>query len=184
VTEPASVTDLGLERLVRIEERIGAAEGSGLRARWEFGHELLAARDGKGRLPNGWVKAIAERTRCHRVELQRRMKFAERFPSEEELAHAVSQFGSWHLRLDWRYHDDKGRISPWRPVELDHVAIIVDVIADNENYLYPPPAAGGAYVFRFVKTALRDGWSKARHDLHLQRMQKDMRRCGETLPLA
>jgi hypothetical protein len=83
------------------------------------------------------------------------------------------------LRLDWRYSDQDGRISPWRPVELDHVALIVDVIADNENYLYPPPAAGGAYVVRFVRTAFKDGWRTARHDLHLQRMQKDLRQCGE-----
>ena len=79
------------------------------------------------------------------------------------------------LRLDWRYHDDQGRISPWRPVELDHVALIVDAIADNENVLYPLPASGGAYVWRFVRTAFKDGWHKARHDLHLQRMCKDMR---------
>jgi hypothetical protein len=86
--------------------------------------------------------------------------------------------GPGDLRLDWRYSDDEGRISPWRPVELDHVALIVDVIADNENYLYPPPAAGGAYVVRFVRTAFKEGWRKARHDLHLQRMQKDLRQCG------
>lgn len=112
--------------------------------------------------------------------------------SEERRFHAGDEFhippmdyrcvsgkkGPGDVRFDWRWHDTEGRISPWRPVELDHVALIVDVIADNENYLYPPPAAGGAYVFRFVKTALKEGWRKARHDLHLQRMQKDMRRCA------
>src|SRR5262249_35000282 len=41
--------------------------------------------------------------------------------------------GAQDLRLDWRYSDDQGRISPWRPVELDHVALILDAIADNEN---------------------------------------------------
>jgi hypothetical protein len=83
------------------------------------------------------------------------------------------------LRLDWRYSDDDGRISPWRPVELDHVALILDAIADNENILYPPPASGGAYVTRFVRTVFREGWCKARTELHLQRMQKDMRARGE-----
>jgi hypothetical protein len=87
--------------------------------------------------------------------------------------------GTGDLRLDWRYNDDCGRVSPWRPVELDHVALILDAIADNENYLYPPPAAGGAYVTRFVRTTFREGWSKARAELHLQRMQKDMRARGE-----
>jgi N6-adenosine-specific RNA methylase IME4 len=95
LTELASVADLGIERLVRIEERIGAAEGSGLRGRWEFGHELLAARDGKGRLPNGYLKAITERTGTGRSELQFRARFAERYPTEEELCNAITQFGSW-----------------------------------------------------------------------------------------
>ena len=80
--------------------------------------------------------------------------------------------GADDLRLDWRWNDE-GRISPWRPAELDHVALIVDAIADNENYLYPPPAAGGDKVRRFVMTALREGWRKARHDLHLERKERD-----------
>lgn len=96
MTELAAVADLGIERLARIEERIGAAEDSGLRARWEFGHELLAARDGKGRLPNGYLKAVSERTGVARGELQRRTRFAERFPTEDELCHAMTQFGSWY----------------------------------------------------------------------------------------
>jgi hypothetical protein len=76
------------------------------------------------------------------------------------------------LRLDWRWATD------WRPVELDHVALILDAIADNENVLYPPPAAGGAKVWRFAMTAFRQGWRKARHDLHLERMRHDERRAG------
>lgn len=96
MTELAEVADIGIERLVRIEERIGTAEGSGLRARWEFGHELLAARDGKGRLPNGYLKAITERTGVSRQELGYRALFAERFPTEEQLTNAVGQFKSWH----------------------------------------------------------------------------------------
>ena len=92
----AEVADLGIERLVRIEERIGTAEDSGLRARWEFGHELLAARDGKGRLPNGYLKTVSERTGVGRVEMKFRAQFAGRYPTEDELSNAVSQFGSWH----------------------------------------------------------------------------------------
>lgn len=86
--------------------------------------------------------------------------------------------GPGDLRLEWRWND-AGRVSPWRPVELDHVALIVDAIADNENYLYPFPYSGGDKVRRFVMTALRDGWRTARHDLHLERMQKDLRE-GDT----
>jgi hypothetical protein len=95
VTETAAVADLGIERLVRIEERIGNAEGSGLRARWEFGRELLGQRDGKGRLPNGRLKAVAELTGASRTELTYRMQFAERYPDETQLLNAIEQFGSW-----------------------------------------------------------------------------------------
>jgi hypothetical protein len=83
--------------------------------------------------------------------------------------------GSKHpddLRLDWRWTTE------WRPVELDHVALIVDAIADNENVLYPPPAAGGAKVVQFVIAALRHGWRTARHDLHLERARRQERDAG------
>lgn len=70
------------------------------------------------------------------------------------------------LRLDWRYCGD------WQPVVLDHVALIVDMIADNENILYPPPAAGGDYVRRYVIKALREGWRAAVVELHTQRARK------------
>lgn len=73
------------------------------------------------------------------------------------------------LRLDWRY------IGEWRPVELDHVGLIVDAVADNENVLYPPPAKGGAKVYAFLCTALREGWRKARTVLHEERANKDER---------
>lgn len=93
-TEPA-VVDLGVERLVHIEKRITTAEEGGLRARWEFGHELLAARDGKGRLPNGFMTAVVERTGVSRRELSYRSQFAERFPTEDELCNALHSYRSW-----------------------------------------------------------------------------------------
>lgn len=90
------VAELDVARIVALEERITAAEGNGLRARWEFGHELLAKRDGKGRLPNGYLARICDETGAHIREVNRRMQFASAFPTEQELGHAVSTFGSWH----------------------------------------------------------------------------------------
>jgi len=95
VTELAVVTDLGIERLVRIEERISGAEDTGLRARWEFGHELLAARDGKGRLPNHYLADVIKRTGASRTELKYRAEFAQRYPTEEEMVTAVTNCRSW-----------------------------------------------------------------------------------------
>jgi len=90
-----AVIDLGLARLVHLEHRIGGAETEGLRARWEFGHELLRARDGKGRLPNRYLTTVVEQTGASRSELKYRMQFAERFPTESELANALADCRSW-----------------------------------------------------------------------------------------
>ncbi len=84
-----------LARFARLEERIGESESTGLRARWEFGREMLALRDGKGRLPNGFLTTLAERTGASLTELTKRQQFAQRFPSEDELRNAITKFGSW-----------------------------------------------------------------------------------------
>lgn len=88
--------DLGIERLVHIDQRIDANESDALRARWEFGHQMLAARDGAGRLPNGYLAALVERTGKSRSELGHRVRFAAKFPTEGELSNALDSFGtSW-----------------------------------------------------------------------------------------
>lgn len=92
----AAIADFDIERLVHIDKQIDENESTALQARWEFGRQMLAARDGAGRLPNGYLTRLVERTGKGRVELSRRARFAERFPTEDELCHAVTQFGSWH----------------------------------------------------------------------------------------
>lgn len=91
-----AVANLSLARLVKIEQRIAGAEDTGLRARWEFGRDLLAARDGKGRLPNGYLALVVEETQASRAEINHRMRFAERFATEEELSNALDSYRSWH----------------------------------------------------------------------------------------
>lgn len=95
-----AVVDLGVERLVRIEARIGGAESEGLRARWEFGRELLAERDGKGRLPNGRLTEVCQQVGASRTEVTKRIQFAERFVDEGQLRNAVTKFGSWHAIVE------------------------------------------------------------------------------------
>lgn len=91
-----AIVELDIERLVRIDQRIDGHEGAALRDRWEFGRQMLAARDGAGRLPNGYLADLVERTGKSRTELARRIRFADRYPTEDELCHAVTQFRSWH----------------------------------------------------------------------------------------
>lgn len=86
--------DLTIERLVHIDARIDANESDALRARWEFGRQMLAARDGMGRLPNGYLSALTERTGKSRSELKYRAQFAETY-DEDELANALALSPSW-----------------------------------------------------------------------------------------
>lgn len=81
--------------LVDLDARIDGAENDGIRARWEFGKQLLTERKGK-QLPPGRLDAVARLIEKSREEVTRRMTFALRFPSEEEVSHAVTNFGSWH----------------------------------------------------------------------------------------
>jgi N6-adenosine-specific RNA methylase IME4 len=92
VTEPVA---LDIERLVRIDQQIDQNESTALRGRWEFGHQMLAARDGAGRLPNRYLAQLVERTGKSRRELAYRAQFAETYATEEELCTAVHSFQSW-----------------------------------------------------------------------------------------
>jgi N6-adenosine-specific RNA methylase IME4 len=91
----AEVADLNIERLVHIDRRIDENESTALRARWEFGQEMLAVRDGAGRLPNGYLAQLVERTGKSRAELKYRAQFAATYSSEPELANALANCESW-----------------------------------------------------------------------------------------
>lgn len=83
------------DEFVVIDRKIDKNESTALRARWEFGQLMLAARGGDGRLPNGFLADLVERTGKSRSELKYRMQFAEKHPTEEELANALANFTSW-----------------------------------------------------------------------------------------
>lgn len=90
-----SAVDIGLKRFVKLDKQVDAAEGDGIRARWEFGKALLAERRGK-LLPRGRLDEICTAIGKSRSELQYRMQFAYRHATERELSNAVRQYGSWH----------------------------------------------------------------------------------------
>lgn len=76
------------------------------------------------------------------------------------------------LRIEWCINGE------WRPISLDSVFLIVDMIAENEDVLYPPRndgrgPLGGEMVIRAVKTARIRGWRKAVAELHEQRARKN-----------
>ena len=67
--------------------------------------------------------------------------------------------GEVDLVLQWRH------VAPWQSVTLDHVALVLDMVAENEDVaLFPPRLGfkGNAYVVEFAKRAIRDGHGPAR----------------------
>lgn len=84
-----------MDDLLDLDRRIDALEGDALRDRWEFGRLMLAARDGAGRLPNGYLSALVDKTGKSRSELKYRAIFASQCPTEAELVTAVTSYQSW-----------------------------------------------------------------------------------------
>jgi hypothetical protein len=129
--------DLG--PLLRIEVRIAAAEGDGIRARWESGRELLTQRVGK-QLPKGLQDQLVATTGTSARELRYRMAFAERYRTEDEVGTAVQTCKSWtelrrgparskpvkRKRLGWTL----GALAKARSV---HVAPLIARLKDGER---------------------------------------------------
>lgn len=86
---------MSVEIYVVLDKRVDEAEGDGIMARWEFGRELLTERVGK-QLLAGRLDEVAKVIGKSRREVQRRVEFAEDYPTEEKVRHAVTHFGSWH----------------------------------------------------------------------------------------
>lgn len=95
MTAPAAIVRLDVRLFATLDRKVDQAEGEGIHARWEFGRELLKRRVGK-QLPKGLLAEITAETGKTERELQRRMRLAERFPTAQEVRHAVTDFDSWH----------------------------------------------------------------------------------------
>ena len=66
-----------------------------LRDRWEHGRMMLAERNGKKNLPNGRMPELVAATGCSQPELNFRIRFAERYSTEDELCRGLQSFTSW-----------------------------------------------------------------------------------------
>lgn len=105
-----------IESLVLLDKRIDENESDALRARWEFGREMLAARDGAGRLPNGYLTELVERTGKSRSELSYRAQFAAVYSTVDELSTAVDSYSSWtDLRKSLKTQKDAADNRPVAP---------------------------------------------------------------------
>jgi hypothetical protein len=84
------------EAVVAILKKIRTSDAEGLKLRWQAGKCMVALRDGKKRLPNGVLSSLEEKSKVSRRELQRYMRLASRYPTEDELRHCVAVHRNWH----------------------------------------------------------------------------------------
>jgi hypothetical protein len=83
------------------EEQAADNISESLRDRWEFGKLMLTERGltkaGKPskQLPTGRLDELVEATGKSRSELKYRAQFAERYPTEDEVANALATYTSW-----------------------------------------------------------------------------------------
>ena len=126
-----------IETMVLIDKRIDENEADALRARWEFGREMLAARDGAGRLPNGYLAELVQRTGKSRPELSFRAQFAASYPTEEELSTAVDSYRTWtDIRSTLKKSKDaadNAPVAPPAPIEGEYLTIVADPPWQYEN---------------------------------------------------
>lgn len=80
--------------LHELEERVLKGEHDGLRGRWDSGRYLLTLRKGK-LLPRGVRQFLSDSLHVHNSEITARMKFAEKFPTDEALATVISKYRTW-----------------------------------------------------------------------------------------
>lgn len=97
-----------------LETKIAADERGGILDRGRYGDELLKKRAGRQRLPKGLltdlvVEALRAGLTISEQEIQRRMRFAEIYPTDAHRRHAVRLMGSWHAIVN----------AGFPPVELD-----------------------------------------------------------------
>jgi N6-adenosine-specific RNA methylase IME4 len=96
--ESMSVAEIDtFARFEQLEKRISGSDTQGLRARWEFGKEMLADKAGP-QWPTGYRKALADRIGVSQSELSQRVAFIEAYPREKDFFNALKIFASWH---DW-----------------------------------------------------------------------------------
>jgi hypothetical protein len=71
------------------------------------------------------------------------------------------------LRIDW-YVNDR-----WQPVLMDTVFVVLDLICQNEDFLYPYPQKGGLLPLEACAKARLHGYEYASGWLHLQRQNRE-----------
>ena len=70
------------------------------------------------------------------------------------------------LRMDWFTPEG------WRPFTFRPLFLATDFLTENEEYLYPWPAAGGRYLLTQLSLVQRSGWLAACERLAAEKAAK------------
>jgi hypothetical protein len=81
--------------LQRLEGVIRNGDGDSIRARWEFGRYLHMLKKDKKQLPRGVLKHHTDQYHVSRSELSARRKFAEQYPTPDEVSTVMESFRTW-----------------------------------------------------------------------------------------
>lgn len=108
-----------IAKLREIEKSISGNDGASIRSRWEFGHYMLGLKKGK-QLPNGTIAQFAREVNRHPSELSSWMKFAAKYPTEQQLSDVIRDFRNWyritHKALPDKPHESKPQKTATRRV--------------------------------------------------------------------
>jgi hypothetical protein len=77
------------------ERQIKQTDGTGLKARWNYGKSLVRARGKAKRLPNHIIPFLEKRDGISKTEIELRIQFYEAYPSETKLSNALDSSPSW-----------------------------------------------------------------------------------------
>lgn len=80
--------------LLKLEAQINQGDGDSIRARWESGRRLLWLKKGR-QLGKGVLEQLVFDFKVHRSELTARMKFAQKFPTAEQVTEVIATYRTW-----------------------------------------------------------------------------------------
>lgn len=86
--------DIDVDTLRGLQKLIADDEAHAIGVRWMFGKLMLDSRGDRQRLPKGALAAMSAATGISRRELQYRMAFADKFPTETDMRNVLHL--SWH----------------------------------------------------------------------------------------
>jgi len=87
-----------IESYKALLERARKSDLDAALARCQFGTQLLEERKANGgkQLPKGRLDEICDALHLSGAEVHNWMQFAERYPTQEKVANALAEYGSWH----------------------------------------------------------------------------------------